>query len=537
VLNIAAPLVEMARRRPEATALVEGVARLSFRELDAESDRLARGLMRVGITRGMRAVLMVPPSIEFYSLTFALFKLGAVVVLIDPGMGIRNLGACLAEAEPEAFLGVAKAHLPRLVLGWARKTCRYRILVGRGWPGSPITIGDLRRQGEHGEPVLTATAPDETAAILFTSGSTGVAKGAVYTHGIFAAQVDLLKRTYGIEPGEIDLPTFPLFGLFGPALGMTCVIPKMDATRPGRVDPRAIVLPIWEQRVTNLFGSPALLRRIMWSGPLPHLRRVISAGAPVSPKVIRRIAAQLRPGVQVHTPYGATEALPVATIGSDEILGETGARTAEGKGACVGRPVEGMQVKVLRVSDEPIPTWSDDLELPANEIGEIVVSGPVVTRSYFNRPDLTALHKIDDPRRGMFWHRMGDVGYLDDRGRIWFCGRKSQRVVTKGGTLFTIPCEGVFNAHPQVLRTALVGVERDGVVEPELCVEIDPEDRPQSLDAFRRELAELGAAYPHTRGIRRFHIHPAFPVDIRHNAKIFREKLAAWAARRPGGQA
>jgi acyl-CoA synthetase (AMP-forming)/AMP-acid ligase II len=545
VLNIAAPLAEMARRQPETTALIEGGRRLSFHDLDAESDRLARGLLRAGVTRGTRAVLMVPPGLEFYALTFALFKLGAVVVLIDPGMGIRNLGACLAEAEPEAFLGVARAHLARMVLRWAKKTVRFRVLVGGGWLGGPTTLAQLRRLGEHGDPVLAPTTADETAAILFTSGSTGVAKGAVYTHGIFAAQVEMLRRLYGIEPGEIDLPTFPLFGLFGPALGMTCVIPQMDATRPGRVDPRAIVEPIRGRGVTNLFGSPALLRRIIRSGPLPQLRRVISAGAPVSPKILRQVAAQLRPGVQVHTPYGATEALPVATIGSDEILGETAALTARGKGVCVGRPVEGMRVKILRISDEAIPTWSDDLELPPREIGEIAVSGPVVTRGYYNRPDLTALHKIPDPRRGTFWHRMGDVGYLDDRGRVWFCGRKSQRVVTATGTLFTIPCEGVFNAHPQVLWTALVGVKRNGHVEPELCVEIDPElprgQRPDrnagTLAAFRGELADLGAKHDHTRAIRRFHVHPAFPVDIRHNAKIFREKLADWAARQAGGLA
>jgi acyl-coenzyme A synthetase/AMP-(fatty) acid ligase len=399
----------------------------------------------------------------------------------------------------------------------------------------------VRRLGGDGpEPVLAPTRPDETAAILFTSGSTGVAKGAVYTHGIFAAQVEMLRRLYGIEPGEVDLPTFPLFGLFGPALGMTAVIPEMHATRPGSVDPRKIFDAVRRYGVTNLFGSPALIRRVGQYGAehqlrLPTLRRVISAGAPVPVSAVERFCQMLPEGAQVHTPYGATEALPVCSIGSHEILAWTGARGPEGAGVCVGRPVEGMAVKVIRIDDGPVPEWRDDLEAPPGEVGEIVVQGPVVTHAYHNRPEATALAKIADPARGSFWHRMGDVGYLDDRGRVWFCGRKSQRVVTAAGTLFTVPCEGVFNAHPAVYRTALVGVERGGATEPVLCVEREPAAAAPE-GQLRAELLALGAARPHTRVIREVLFHPGFPVDIRHNAKIFRERLALWAAERLAGR-
>lgn len=552
IVNVAAALAERARTSPDAVALVEQIPTnlgaipgpsYTYAKLNDESHRLARGLAKLGVTRGMRAVLMVPPSLASYALTFALLELGAVAVLIDPGMGVKSLGVCLDEAEPEAFIGVPKAHAARVLLGWGRKTIRHRVTVGWRLFWGGCTLAQVAKAGEQGEPIFAPTTADETAAILFTSGSTGVAKGAVYTHGIFAAQVAYLRSLYGIEAGEVDLPTFPLFGLFGPALGMASVIPQMDFTRPGRVEPRNVCAPLRYNRVTNLFGSPALLRRVFFDPEikvedLKTLRRVISAGAPVSAKVIRRVVELLPPGVQVHTPYGATEALPVATIASDEILGETAALTEQGRGVCVGRPVEGMSVRIVRISDEPIPTWSDDLLLPQGQIGEIVVRGPVVTRSYHNRPDMTALHKIHDG--GDLWHRMGDVGYLDERGRLWFCGRKSQRVVTEQGTFFTICCEGVFNAHPQVFRTALVGVRRNGKMEPELCVEIDPElprrQRPDrdvsSLRTFLGELAELGSRHDHTRAIRRFHVHGAFPVDIRHNAKIFREKLAAWAATR-----
>jgi acyl-coenzyme A synthetase/AMP-(fatty) acid ligase len=310
----------------------------------------------------------------------------------------------------------------------------------------------------------------------------------------------------------------------------------MDFTRPGQVDPRKIIGAIQDFNVTNLFGSPALIDRVGRYGEAHHvrfptLRRVISAGAPVSAETIRRFAGLLSSGVQVFTPYGATEALPVASIGSDEILNETKEKTAQGAGVCVGRPVEGMTVHIIRISDEPIPSWSDDLLLPTGQAGEIVVDGPVVTREYFNRPHSTALAKIFVPEGGRILHRMGDVGYLDEYGRLWFCGRKSQRVMTPSGTLFTVPCEAVFNQHPHVYRSALVGVAKNGTIHPVLCVEVEKNSNHIDLESLKREILLLGAQRSHTREIQTVLFHPGFPVDIRHNAKIFREKLAEWAAR------
>ena len=430
---------------------------------------------------------------------------------------------------------------------------------------------------------IADTSADETAAILFTSGSTGVPKGAVYSHGNFVAQVEMLRRTFSIEPGEVDLCTFPLFALFAAALGMTAIVPRMDFTRPARVNPEEIDGPINAFQVANVFGSPALLNRVgrHYSGdairaaaldneelieaekllaqPLfPSLRRVLSAGAPVSPAIIERFLELLTPGVQIFTPYGATESLPVAVIGSDEVLAETRHKTAQGAGTCVGRPVEGVHVSVIRITDKPIAEWSDSLLMPPGEIGEIVVSGPQVTQEYFNRPDLTALAKIRIPVGG--WallpvpldathddatrkpdgqecpsstvaHRMGDLGYFDDKGRLWFCGRKSHRVVTPERTYFTEPVEGIFNSHPQVFRTALVGVIRGGAMQPVLCVEREADARRESKAKLTEELLALGAKYDTSHPIRTILYHDAFPVDLRHNSKIFREKLAVWAAK------
>jgi acyl-CoA synthetase (AMP-forming)/AMP-acid ligase II len=544
--NIASFLPALAAVKPYQPAVVFPHARdragrvaythFTIRQLDDESNRLAHGLQQVGIRQGVRTVLMVKPGLEFFALVFALFKVGAVPVLIDPGMGVRNLGQCLAEAQPQAFIGIPKAQLARRLLGWGRKTIHVVVTVGRRpfWGG--FSLEDIRQRGENaGLYPPAAFDAHEPAAILFTSGSTGPPKGAVYTHSVFLAQVELLRDTFGIEPGEIDLCTFPLFALFAPALAMTAVVPDMDATRPALANPGKIIEAIEDFGVTNLFGSPALLNRLSLHGEehgtrLPTLRRVISAGAPVSATIVDRMSRMLAPGVQVFTPYGATEALPVSNIGSDEILQETRHETARGAGICVGKPVHGMEVLILRISDEPIPCLGQEDIATAGEIGEIAVKGLVVTATYFNRPEATTLAKTADPSGGLY-HRMGDLGYLDAAGRLWMCGRKSHRVQTSGKTLFTIPCEGVFNVQPDVYRTALVGVGAAGAAQPVLCVELKPECRGANREQVRRELLTLGAAHPHTSGIRSILFHPAFPVDIRHNSKIFREKLALWAAK------
>ena len=543
--NVASYLPKMATQQPETAAVHFPYAHdknnqpvyqtLSYRELDQLSNRIAAGLQSIGIERGVRTVLMVKPSINFFALTFALFKVGAVPILIDPGMGLKNLKVCLAEAQPEAFIGIPKAHLARLLLGWGKESLKIILTVGRKlfWGGT--TLGQLIAPFAEDHPFETVLpASDEMAAILFTSGSTGVPKGAVYSHGNFMAQVDALRDIYQIEPGEIDLPTFPLFALFAPALGMTSVIPEMDFTRPGSVDPEKIIAAIKRFHVTTMFGSPALIRRVGLYGEerriqLATLKRAISAGAPVPAVVLERFVKMLRPGVEVFTPYGATESLPVCSIGSKTILSETRFLTDKGEGVCIGHPVPGIELKIITISDDEISAWRDDLLVADGEIGEIVVSGAQVTRSYYNRPESTRLAKIAKAEGEGFYHRMGDLGYRDSKGRIWFCGRKAHRVETSSETFFTIPCESIFNTHPAVFRTALVGVGQGRARKAVLCIELEKESAKYSAEQLIAELKELGEKYPLTMSIDDFLIHPEFPVDIRHNAKIFREKLAVWA--------
>jgi len=538
-VNIAAHLPEMARRQPDTAAIVfpRQKRRMSFSELDSMSDSIAHGLIGIGICRGVRTVLMVTPSPEFFALTFALFKVGAVPVLIDPGLGIKNLKKCFAEAQPHAFIGVPKAHIARLIFGWGKDSIRILLTVGRRLSWGGTTLSDLIKENPLKTPVtLAPTRQEDVAAILFTSGSTGAPKGAVYSHGNFAAQVEALRAVYGIEPGEIDLPTFPLFALFAPALGMTAVIPEMDFTRPGSVNPVKIIEAINGYGVTTMFGSPALINRVGRYGvkhqiKLPTLRRAISAGAPVPAAVLERFTSLLNPGVQVFTPYGATEALPVCSIGSSEILESTRQITDAGGGVCIGRPVEGIRLEVIEISDEPIYRWDESLRVPTGKIGEIIVQGEQVTKGYYNRPEADHLSKIGDMETGSFFHRMGDLGGRDENGRVWFCGRKSHRVETAEGPLFTIPCEAVFNTHPQVYRSALVGVGTPGELTPVICVELEKGVK-VDRKLLREELLAIARDHIHTHCIETILFHRSFPVDIRHNAKIFREKLAVWAAGR-----
>jgi len=541
--SIVSYLPLMAKRQPHALAIVcpdgrnrHGKVRYThytYAELDAQSDLIARGLATVGIRRGVRTVLMVRPSLEFFALTFALVKSGAVLVMVDPGIGLPSLKTCLAEAEPQAFIGVPMAHAARVLLGWGRSTLKTHVTVGRRWFWGGTTLKGVKKAGRRVAPEpLPNFVPEDPAAIVFTSGSTGIPKGVVYDHGNFAAQLEMIRDLYDIRPGEIDLPTFPLFALFDPAFGMTAIVPDMDPTRPAKVDPRKIIEAVQEFGVTSMFGSPALLDTVGRYGAehgteLPSLRRVISAGAPVPATVMDRFLGMLETGDRVVTASGATECLPVASISSDEVLGETRARTDQGAGVCVGHPVDRVTVSIIGIDDAPIERWDDTLCLPQGEVGEIVVKGPAVTRSYYGRNEATLLAKIPDPDGDDFFHRMGDLGYLDEQGRLWFCGRKVHRVVTAECTYFTVPCEAVFNTHPRVHRTALVGVRKDGEIRPVLCVELERKDTAD--DALTAELKALGAAHPHTRAIDTVLYHPGFPVDIRHNAKIAREKLAAWA--------
>jgi acyl-CoA synthetase (AMP-forming)/AMP-acid ligase II len=542
-INVAFYLKIMAQKKPYEKAIVfphsrdkEGnvsYTHYTFKQLDYQSDLVANGLEQYGIRKGVKTVLMVKPSLDFFSIFFAMFKSGIIPILIDPGIGIKNLKFCIEQVEPEAFIGVSKAHIARLLFSWGKKTIKKLVTVGNKFWGG-VDLNYIKQLGKNNiqNYKMANVYPNETAAILFTSGSTGIPKGVVYSYFNFYAQLEQIKNTYEIKEGEIDLPTFPPFALFDPALGMTAIIPDMDPTKPANVNPKKIVEAIENFGVTNMFGSPALINKVGRylkdnNIKLPTLKRVLSAGAPVQPKILETFSYCLSDSAEIFTPYGATESLPITSIESKEILNETQYLTFKGKGTCVGKPLKNVEVRIIKITDEPIEEFSEDLLLENFQIGEIIVKGPIVTKEYYNKPELTKLAKIKD-KNNTFWHRMGDLGYFDNNGRIWFCGRKSHRVITKEKTYYTIPCEAVFNNHKAIYRTALVGVKKNNNTIPVICVELEKNiDYDKNL--LIKELKEISNSFEYTKGIEIFLFHDSFPVDIRHNSKIFREKLSIWA--------
>lgn len=536
VTNVATFLTQQAAAAPDRPAVVVPLGyqagrrqyrSITFRELDQDSDRIARGLREHGIAPGTRLALLVRPSIEFVALVFGLLKANVTSILIDPGMGRRNLIDCLAAAEPAGFIALPIVHAVRLVMRHRFPLAKFNVTVGRRWFWGGLTLDELRG-GPWSATPIAPTELDDPAAIIFTTGSTGPPKGVLYRHGNFVHQVTELQTRFAIEPGGVDLACFPLFGLFNAAMGMTTVIPEMDASRPAQADPAKLVEAIRDWQVTQSFASPAVWNRV---GPycrdrgwrLDTLRRVFSAGAPIPPSVLETMQAVIADDGEIYTPYGATESLPVASISAREVLSETRAAWANGAGTCVGSKFPGIEWRVIRVVDGPIKSLAETVELPRGEIGELIVRGPVVTREYVTRAESNATGKI--VAGDQVWHRLGDVGYLDEQERFWFCGRMAHRVETVDGPLYTDPVEGIFNQHPQVYRSALVGIGAHGQQTPVVIIEPHAGQAPPPLD----ELRALAEQHATTRPIKRFLIHKSFPVDIRHNAKIFREKLAVWA--------
>jgi acyl-CoA synthetase (AMP-forming)/AMP-acid ligase II len=535
--NIARHLPLMAARRPDAPAIKVPRGRmpdgridylvLSFRELDAEVDGWVAHLAGQGVAKGDRVLVMVRQGLPLIAAAFALFKLGAVPVIIDPGMGRKSFLACVARSKPRVLLGIPVAQIMSHIFRAAFATVKVRVWISgsataRLFPGGPASLRAVES--------VSSSATD-LAAILFTSGSTGAPKGVRYEHGMFDAQVQLVRDTYNIAPGEVDLPMLPIFALFNPALGMTTVVPEIDPSRPAMVDPAKIMQAIQQEGVTNSFGSPTLWRKIFdhclaHGATLPSMKRVLCAGAAV-PASLWADAPRVLVDGSLHSPYGATEVLPVATVSGKEIIGGVT------NGSLIGRPLRANQVKIVALHDGPLATLSAARELPPGEIGEIIVSGPTVTREYDQLPAATALAKIENRESKIengasIWHRMGDAGYFDDDGLLWFCGRIAERVVTATGVMHTEPCEQIFRGYPGVERCALVGLGPQGRQEPVLVVQkartVTDESR------LAEELRALALRHPRTVRISQILFHPSLPVDVRHNAKIHRLALARWAA-------
>jgi len=540
-VNVAHLLSERVQADPEGRCLIysqDGIDRvLTFREVEQQCDDYAHGFRTFGLRPGDRVLLMERPGPTFVALTWALFKLGCVPVFLDPGMGVKPLLRSIEQLKPDALIGVRRAHMLRSAHAKSFHSVRRAICTDGRWLGA----SPLWRVCPPGSGPFTphTVKKEQLAAILYTSGSTGPAKGVEYRHGIFHAQVAALKEMFDFQPGEMDMPGFPLFALFSTALGLTCVLPELNPSRPASVEPARLVRAILDWKVQNLQGSPAIWDKLGkycqdYGIKLPSVKRVITFGAPISLDFIEMWRKLMDGRGDVYTPYGATEVLPVSLISGTEVMEETADTTKTGGGTCIGEPVAGVEVRIIRCLDEPISEWNGDLLVSTGEVGEILVHAEQVTWAYFADEAATKASKISISEKT--WHRMGDLGYLDGQGRLWIVGRKSHRVQGKEHVYYPVCAEGIADQHPDVLRSALVGLGLAPEQRPALVVQLA---KPKLLkdvaerNRVAREVRERLAEHPVYGDIKKVLFHKDFPVDPRHNAKIDREALAEWAAKQP----
>lgn len=548
IFNLADIALDISRRDHERVAVIEPAGRnpdgtrryrrYTYRELSCDVESVAVGLRDSGIAERTRTVFMAPPSYAACVLGLALTRVGATVVWIDPSVGYLNVAERLRRLDIEAFVGIPLAHVARLTFGWGPRLLSRAITVGAPrFPGTH-SLASLRRPAP-ATPRAPAVTPDDAATIMYTTGSTGPAKPALYRHSNLCNIFRLVHRTWRFEQRggvPVDMPVFPAFFTIGLSAGGTVVVPPIDYVRqgPADVNARALLEVIRDCGVQSLFASPIILENLAKlraeGARAPSLHTVVGGGAPLYASTIVPLREMIADDGEVHADYGATEALPATEMPGREAVAETFAKTARGAGLCVGRPFAGVTVKVIEISDGPVATLADARELPVGAIGEIIVRGPHVSPEYADDRASTEKNKILD-RDGGIWHRLGDAGYLDDQGRVWCCGRVGHRLEVAGGRMFPLMCEPIFDAHPRVRRSGLVGVPGPQGVTPVICVELaGPMPRGKELEALREELLRLAAAHPVTSQIHHVLFRPSLPVDPRHNSKIERPELARWAA-------
>jgi acyl-CoA synthetase (AMP-forming)/AMP-acid ligase II len=533
--SLAGTLRMRARAHPGSVALIEPAGRrtwrrVSFGELDRLADRYAAGLARAGVRQGDRALYLLRPSSDGYAVFYALLRLGAIPVFLDPRMAVRRLLACIQAVRPRVVLAVPALQGLRLLAPRAFASAEVVIASGRvRLPGTRL----LRRcLGEaNGAPHVTVTR-DDPCFLPFTSGATGLAKGVLCTHGMVQAQLELMPEVCGWREGTSVVMCYAPFVPYALADGLAAILPDMDFTRPAAARPERIVEAVTMSGAVCAFASPIVWMRLVrhcetHRVALPTLRQAVAAGAPVPIDLHRRLGAILHPDGDLFTPYGATEAMPLTTA-AGRALGDTWGQSRRGDGTCVGGPLSGVDLRIIRVTDEPIPIWSDSLRVPDGAVGEIVVGSLVVSPAYPDLPEETLRAKIREDGRVL--HRTGDLGRLDARGRLWFCGRKAHRIQTQAGMLAPVPLENIFNQHPGVFRSAVVGVGPRGRQTPVACLELEP--GVSFTPRLEAELAGLAEGTCFAGRVTRFLPHAGFPVDPRHNSKIRREELANWAARR-----
>lgn len=522
------------RAEDDGTALVELGAkprRATWRALAARTEELARGLAASGVRPGDRVALLVPPGVDLTSVLYACLRLGAVVVVADAGLGVQGLTKAVRAAEPSVVIGIERALVAARWLRWAPTLISagpLRAGVGRAL-GVSSSIDEIAALGRTSTDELPWPEPDEDAAILFTSGSTGPAKGVAYTHRRLAAMRDAVGATYGIGPDSPLVAAFAPFVLLGPALGATSVSPDMDVTSPGTLTAAALAEAVRAVDGSVVFASPAALTNVVRTADglsatdrdaLDGVRLFLSAGAPVRPELLES-AVDLMPNAQAHTPYGMTESLLVSDVSLDELRA-----AGTGNGVCVGRPVHGARVAISALTVDGEATGEPGTR--PGVTGEVLVSAPHVKERY----DGLWLTQ-DASARDAGWHRTGDVGHLDADGLLWIEGRLAHILVTDSGVVTPVALEHRAQTVDRVRAAAVVGVGPRGTQQVVVVVESESRAR---LVADPVLAADVRSALSPTTRVAAVLVVPQLPTDVRHNSKVDRSRVAAWAEKVLAGE-
>jgi acyl-CoA synthetase (AMP-forming)/AMP-acid ligase II len=539
-LNLAGEFASIAARQPDAPAVIttrhgktgHTYETLTFRQVQELAERYAAGMRRYGIQRGATALVLVKPMPDFVPVFLALFKVGALPVALDRGPSRQATLKSIEQIGPKVLIGIPIAHALRIFYPKTFGSVTHPVTAGRSVLIGGPTLSSWRSLPTGDGPAPQTMAEDEMA-IIFTTGSTGPAKGVVYEQKNGAAIVQIMKEALGIGPGEVCLACYPAFAMHFIGSGATVVMPDMDPRFPAKADPKCLLEIIRDRKPTTAFMQIPVIRNLQKycadrGEKIPYLRKILTTGASIPVEMVKSVHAVLaEPDADLHIMYGATEALCVSfATGRDLLAREQAMR--DGRGTYLGHPSESVTVKMIPITDQPIANWDESSVVPRGEIGEVCAFGPVVTPQYRNRPEATAKAKIQG-ETGL-WHRMGDAGYFDEDGGLWYCGRITHRVPTEQGFLYADLVEPIFNQHPAVKRSALVGVPLAGSSLKKPVVIVEPR-QPGAGDAkLLAELRERARSYPNTAAIDTFLIHnDPFPVDIRHNAKILREQLVKYA--------
>jgi acyl-CoA synthetase (AMP-forming)/AMP-acid ligase II len=478
-------------------AITDAAANVSITRPDfaARVATYAEALHHRGVLRGERIAVLVPPSVDLIAVVYACWRIGAIAVIADRGLGLKGLKSAIRASRVSHVIGPVKAIAAARLLRWAPRASMI--------PLSALASSPVVKKLEF----VRAPEPsaDDLAAVLFTSGATGPAKGVRYTHRQLYAQRDALQKTYNITSADTFVAAFAPFALYGPALGIATGLADMDVTSPGTLTAAALDDACRRVGATMVFASPAALANVVKTATtdMAHLRSVrlvMSAGAPVPIQTLQEVSV-LCPNAELHTPYGMTEALPVADVSLSDL-----ARIGSGRGVCVGKPVIGCDVRI------------------DHDTSELLVSAPWMSAGYdaLWLTQHNARPVVITDGHTVTWHRTGDVGHIDGEGNVWIEGRMVHVIHSARGSITPVPLEIAAEALPNVVRAAAVGVGPTDVQQIVMVVETvngteGPADTELTL-AVRVALAPLTIAS--------VWITKRLPVDIRHNSKIDRTAVS-----------